>query len=81
MTKQQFDCLPQGTTLYFATIDHVASEIEIDHTKKGDCEIDVSILSTTKQGAIMNAVSVWKKHLEFSTKALDLLTNELMKYI
>lgn len=89
MDTKTYNNLPQGTTLYFVSIDAInPTQIEIDHIKKGHTEPKsplglslVPMLSTTKRGALANAISNYQDMLEFYTKVLSTSIDELKKYL
>ena len=84
MTQQQFDKLPNGTTLYFVEIDQNGINAEIDYIKKCDSaqwRAMCGILSTTKQGAIATAIENYTKQVAYHSTALSSVTELMKKYI
>lgn len=84
MTKQEFERLPQGTTLYFVNVDPQGMEAEIDHIKKGERAKEQALcgmFSTTKQGAIATALENYAKQVAYHTNALSSVTELMKKYI
>lgn len=84
MTKQEFERLPQGTTLYFVNVNPQGIEAEIDHIKKGAWPKEQALcgmFSTTKQGAIATALENYAKQVSYYTGALGSVTELMKKYI
>lgn len=84
MTQQEYERLPNGTTLYFVCVGYQSGEAEIEYVKKGDMpnqELQCGIFSTTKQGAIASAIENYTKQVAYHTTALSSVTELMKKYI
>lgn len=72
MTLQEYDNLPNGTALYFVHIDKKNNKARIGYLPKSDYKNANKFcvrLSTTKQGAIENAVELYMQQIAYYTQA------------
>lgn len=84
MTQQQFDKLPLGTTLYFVGVDMYSRKVTIENIKKSNLKVDRNlchIYSTTKQGALANAMENYTKQISFHSQALAQVTELIKQYL